>query len=133
MFKYASSEICWQASSKVDDSPNVLPRDVMVDDLVRSNEFLGMCFYHVLQTSRTDLITLDSPFISDESAALQGDEVGFERTWDALAKNNARGWCESSIHVVFQHLQALNLGIKVIPIDHPPFEGTLLLLIVSLS
>jgi hypothetical protein len=97
---------------------------------------LGCVFYHVLQTSRTDLITLDSPFISesnDEPPAPQGDAVGFERIWDALAKNNARGWCESSIHVVFQHLQALNLGIKVTPVDHPPFEGTLLFLIVSVS
>ncbi|KAI0797604.1 ARM repeat-containing protein [Abortiporus biennis] len=82
--------------------------------------------------SRVDLITLDSPFISEPplmtsiSSLIEPD---FEKVWDELANANARGWCESPIDVMVRKLQGMQRQMRVTPADQPPYQGDLKIMI----
>jgi AP-4 complex subunit epsilon-1 len=72
-------------------------------------------------------MTFDSPFITDplEVPSPSGTGSDFESIWNALAKSNARGWCELSVDAAIRRLQGQELSLKATPIDQPPFEGVL--------
>lgn len=83
-----------------------------------------------LQASRVDLIAFDSPFLTDppgpSSIASSVIEPDFEKLWDALAKGNSRGWCESAIEEVVRRLQGMkDRRMTVKPADQSPFQGML--------
>ncbi|KII92127.1 hypothetical protein PLICRDRAFT_122418 [Plicaturopsis crispa FD-325 SS-3] len=84
---------------------------------------------------RADLMSFDSPFISDPPvsfssyAAAEPNPVDFKATWNSLEGSNARGWCEASIGSVLERLQGSQFTLQVIAADRPPFEGELKVLI----
>ncbi|KAI0362383.1 ARM repeat-containing protein [Trametes cingulata] len=81
------------------------------------------------ETSGTDLIALDSPFISEPAPSIASTlsiaEHDFEATWESLESSTARGWCEASIDAILRRLQGLQRHLKVTERDRPPFEGDL--------
>ncbi|KAJ3492134.1 hypothetical protein NLI96_g234 [Meripilus lineatus] len=88
--------------------------------------------------SRVDLIAFDSPFLTDppgpSSIASSVIEPDFEKLWDALAKGNSRGWCESAIEEVVRRLQGMkDRRMTVKPADQSPFQGDLKILIYTSS
>ncbi|THH15512.1 hypothetical protein EW146_g4974 [Bondarzewia mesenterica] len=100
-----------------------------------------------LMGSRIDLISLDSPFISDPTVSLdhalaqpgfrtstaedepERPEHDFEGSWNALKKYEARGWCEVPTDSVIRRLQGLQYRMVVLSADQPPFEGELKVLL----
>lgn len=83
-----------------------------------------------LQTGRADLITLDSPFIADpldqiihEDSSASSQTLDFESVWNSLENSNSRGWCERSSDDIVRLLQKLQLKLRVISTDQPPFNG----------
>jgi AP-4 complex subunit epsilon-1 len=70
-----------------------------------------------------DLITLDSPFISDPTESPHESDREFKDVWDGLQSNVARGWCESSVDTVVQRLRSPKLEARVIASHLLPFEG----------
>ncbi|TFK44520.1 armadillo-type protein [Crucibulum laeve] len=83
-------------------------------------------------SSRMDLITLDSPFISDplggdtEKSKKDGTHApDFEKIWDSLADSSgARGWYSDSIDTMVRRLQGLDRHrLQVISAGDPPFMG----------
>ncbi|EAU91314.2 hypothetical protein CC1G_07349 [Coprinopsis cinerea okayama7 len=78
---------------------------------------------------RSDLISLDSPFVSESDT--QGDDLSvseeFEGKWNGLGDDQgARGWCGTSVTAVLRRLQQLNgFRLKLLPGDIPPFFGEL--------
>lgn len=49
----------------------------------------------------------------------------FQATWETLEQSNSRGWCEMSVDNVVRILQALQLRLRVISTEEPPFQGEL--------
>ncbi|PCH37830.1 ARM repeat-containing protein [Wolfiporia cocos MD-104 SS10] len=83
--------------------------------------------------TRVDLITLDSPFVSEPvvsaSQALRSPEV--ESIWNRLERYNSRGWCELSVDAALERLQD-NFGqIRTLRADEDPFKGELKIVITS--
>ncbi|KAG6920089.1 hypothetical protein DXG01_010157 [Tephrocybe rancida] len=80
--------------------------------------------------SRVDLITLDSPFVSDPSE-VSGSEIDagieFERLWNSsMDDGDLRGWFNGSVAVAIERLQGLSLiSLRVISVDLPPYPGDL--------
>ena len=73
----------------------------------------------IRQEDRMDLISLNSPFISD-----QPEDTSFEAIWDVNEDNEVRGWQRSSIDHVVRRLQRMGfLRLRVISPDDPPFPG----------
>ncbi|GJE90878.1 hypothetical protein PsYK624_070220 [Phanerochaete sordida] len=90
----------------------------------------------LLPVPETDLIALESPFISDPPAVSQSQassvaEEDFEAAWDRLQHGNLRGWCDSPIDVVVRRLQSLQRKMRVTPADEAPFQGDLKIFIPS--
>ncbi|KAI0062104.1 ARM repeat-containing protein [Artomyces pyxidatus] len=84
--------------------------------------------------SKLDLISLDSPFMSEPPTALEElDELDhdFESSWNSLDKFSARGWCEMSMDAVVRRLQGLQFKIVVLSSDQLPFQGELKVLLSS--
>ncbi|EDR09136.1 uncharacterized protein LACBIDRAFT_296456 [Laccaria bicolor S238N-H82] len=73
--------------------------------------------------SREDLITLDSPFVSDAQGGTDG--AGFAEEWDSLAKSvNARGWCSETVDEVTRQLGEMEgCEVKVVGGSMLPFIG----------
>ncbi|KAI6125691.1 armadillo-type protein [Pisolithus croceorrhizus] len=71
--------------------------------------------------SRADLIALDSPFIADHVDTRP--EPDFEERWNSMQNSNLRGWCEASTDTIVGVLQTLQVYMRIIPVDQPPFEG----------
>lgn len=78
-------------------------------------------------TSRVDLIALDSPFIADHVDTRP--EPDFEERWNSMQNSNLRGWCEASTDTIVGVLQTLQLYMRVIAVDQPPFEGEVKVLV----
>jgi len=74
---------------------------------------------------------LDSPFIADppdpivHGHSATSQTIDFESIWSSLEDSNSRGWCERSSDDVVRHLQKLQLNLRVISADQPPFKGEL--------
>ncbi|KAH9945906.1 ARM repeat-containing protein [Epithele typhae] len=89
----------------------------------------------ILEGGAADLITLDSPFMSEpvalsiSSAMSSVIEQDFEATWNALSDSVMRGWCESSMDTMLRRLQGLGHTLRVTERDRPPFEGDLKIVI----
>ncbi|KDR75335.1 hypothetical protein GALMADRAFT_140851 [Galerina marginata CBS 339.88] len=90
------------------------------------------------ETSRVDLINLESPYPTDMSTPLEssdtlGDHQNFEDLWTSFqVPCDLRGWCNASIDTLLRRLQRLdNLHLRVISADLPPFIGELKILIDS--
>ncbi|KAI6032934.1 armadillo-type protein [Pisolithus orientalis] len=77
--------------------------------------------------SRVDLIALDSPFIADHVNTRP--EPDFEERWNSMQNSNLRGWCEASTDTILEVLRTLQLYMRVIAIDQPPFEGEVKVLV----
>jgi len=75
----------------------------------------------------SDLIALDSPFISDPTAPGNEPEQlsDFRSSWDAYESSNSRGWCEISVDNVVRRLQAMKFKLQVTASDETPFPGEL--------
>jgi hypothetical protein len=99
--------------------------NVHTEDLVCKRMSCNKHITDYFQTSRVDLMTFDSPFITDplEVPAQSETDLNFESTWNALGKCNSRGWSELPIDDVVHRLQGQGLKLKVITVDRPPFEG----------
>ncbi|KAI6000552.1 armadillo-type protein [Pisolithus albus] len=78
-------------------------------------------------TSRVSLIALDSPFIADHVDTRP--EPNFEERWNSMQNSNLRGWCEASTDTIVGVLQTLQLYMRVIAADQPPFEGEVKVLV----
>lgn len=78
-------------------------------------------------TSRVNLIALDSPFIADHVDTRP--EPNFEERWNSMQNSNLRGWCEASTDTIVGVLQTLQLYMRVIAADQPPFEGEVKVLV----
>ncbi|KAI0003205.1 armadillo-type protein [Russula compacta] len=86
-----------------------------------------------LLSPRADLISLDTPFITEpqpgEVRAPEEDEQNhdFASVWDAASAFSARGWCDGTLDAVVRRLQGLGFprGLAVLPADQPPFQGEL--------
>jgi AP-4 complex subunit epsilon-1 len=84
-----------------------------------------------LQADRADLINLDSPFIADPDPVVHEEQdaasqsIDFESIWSNLDDSNSRGWCERSSDDVVRLLQKLQLKLRVISSDQPPFNGSI--------
>lgn len=79
------------------------------------------------QTSRIDLMTFDSPFISDppdSNSNVSGVALDFEGTWNAQEGYNSRGWCDVSIDTLVRQLQGFHHRLQVTAVGLPPFEGS---------
>jgi AP-4 complex subunit epsilon-1 len=79
------------------------------------------------KASHIDLMTFDSPFISDPLEASPSLDTGldFESTWNMPEASNYRGWCDASVAVIMDRLRKVQeLRLKVTPTDSPPFSGT---------
>lgn len=88
--------------------------------------------HELLQAERADLITLDSPFIADPLDPVEREDqdtlsqsIDFESIWNNLENSNSRGWCERSSDDVVRLLQKLQLKLRVISSDQPPFKGSI--------
>ncbi|KAF5325623.1 hypothetical protein D9611_000102 [Ephemerocybe angulata] len=77
--------------------------------------------------SSTDLISLDSPFVTEGTAEEESVSDEFERIWNTLPDGQGgRGWCDGSVEVVLRRLQCLDgMRVRVAPSHMPPFEGEL--------
>ena len=74
---------------------------------------------NIQQEDRIDLISLNSPFVSD-----QPEDTGFEAIWDVNEDSEVRGWQRSSIDHAVRRLQRMRfLRLRVISPDDPPFRG----------
>lgn len=90
---------------------------------------LILAVHHVILTcefykgSREDLITLDSPFVSDAQGGTDG--AGFAEEWNSLANSvNARGWCSETVDEVTRQLGEMEgCEMKVVGGDMLPFIG----------
>jgi len=83
-----------------------------------------------------DLISLDSPFITESLDALnehEGVELDFENSWNALEQYASRGWCEEPVDSVARRLQVLQFSTAVISADQRPFLGALSPLLVAID
>ncbi|KAF5370844.1 hypothetical protein D9758_002115 [Tetrapyrgos nigripes] len=86
-------------------------------------------------TIRNDLISLDSPFVSDplqspggSSIERLGDDIiNFEDMWHSLeGGDNARGWYNDSMDKAVRRLQMMvDMKVQVIESSLPPFIGEL--------
>lgn len=74
------------------------------------------------QTSRIDLIALDSPFIADPAKGVSVDS-DFKAVWDSMKSASVRGWCEAPLDMIVRLLQSLQYRMRVIATDQFPFEG----------
>ncbi|KAF9647646.1 ARM repeat-containing protein [Thelephora ganbajun] len=88
---------------------------------------------------RADLIALDSPFIADlpdpiarEDPGTSSQSIDFESIWNSSGSSNSRGWCEQSSDDTVRLLQKLQLRLRVISADQPPFKGELKIVAVKL-
>ncbi|KAI0737673.1 hypothetical protein BC629DRAFT_1300621 [Irpex lacteus] len=85
--------------------------------------------------SKSDLIALDSPFLTEPPSAPAVSvtssvaELDFEGVWNKLHGANLRGWCDSPIDVVVRRLQSIQRRMRVTAADQPPFQGDLKILI----
>ncbi|CAL1705101.1 unnamed protein product [Somion occarium] len=76
--------------------------------------------------SQADLISLDSPFVSEPITSICSFlEPDFETVWNSLASSNTRGWYDSPMDVLVRKLQSLQKPLRVTPADQPPFIGDL--------
>jgi len=89
---------------------------------------------------RADLIALDSPFIADppdpsirDDPSTSSQSIDFESIWNSLESCNSRGWCERSSDDVVRLLQKLQLRLRVVSADQPPFKGELKIVVVKPS
>lgn len=79
-----------------------------------------------IQLTRADLISLDSPFITDPPEIQSEVDLDFESIWNGLEGSDMRGWCEVPMDAVLRRLQHLQHRLSVTPVDQPPFESTYL-------
>jgi AP-4 complex subunit epsilon-1 len=85
------------------------------------------------KASHVDLMTFDSPFISDPLEASPSLDTGldFDSTWNMPEASNYRGWCDASVAIIMHRLRkAQELRLQVIPTDCAPFAGTCMPLFV---
>ncbi|KAG6844408.1 hypothetical protein H0H87_007063 [Tephrocybe sp. NHM501043] len=81
--------------------------------------------------SRVDLITLDSPFVSDPSDVEIGDEANFDGVWNSSNDGDVRGWFNGSVAVAVKRLQTLeHVRLRVISVDLPPYLGDLKVIVL---
>ncbi|KAI0780693.1 ARM repeat-containing protein [Trametes elegans] len=85
------------------------------------------------EPSGTDLIALDSPFMSEPAPSIASTlsiaDHDFETTWNSFEGSPSRGWCEASIDTVLRRLQSLQRRLLVTERDRPPFDGDLKIVI----
>ncbi|KAG5731000.1 AP-4 complex subunit epsilon [Termitomyces sp. T112] len=79
--------------------------------------------------SRVDLISLDSPFVSETTDILLRSETrtegDFESLWNSEG-GDARGWFNGSVGVAVERMRNLeHTRLKVFPADLPPYLGDL--------
>ncbi|KAJ8076998.1 hypothetical protein PM082_001421 [Marasmius tenuissimus] len=82
------------------------------------------------ETGKTDLIALDSPFISDPRAKQNND---IEQLWNGLDQSNSsRGWYEGPIREVVARVKNVSdMGAEVIDASIPPFEGEVKIILTA--
>jgi len=102
-------------------------------------------------TKKVDLITLDSPFLSEPmlrtaSSSSQGEgsgatsfaslpETNFDVIWaeSEASGNSTRGWLDAPLDSAVLRLQGIGMHIDVVPIDDAPFVGELKVIIKAES
>ncbi|TEB37502.1 ARM repeat-containing protein [Coprinellus micaceus] len=99
---------------------------------------------------KSDLISLDSPFVTDATIGASGGSEGgednissdeFEKIWNELPegeRGSQRGWCDGSVGEIARRLQGLGNGhddedmrVRVAPVDVPPFVGELKVMVIA--
>ncbi|KAG6862341.1 hypothetical protein C0995_016039 [Termitomyces sp. Mi166 len=77
-----------------------------------------------VQASRVDLISLDSPFVSESTRSEGRSEEDFESLWDSMEDGDARGWFNGSVGVAVERMRSLRpVRLKLVPVDLPPYLG----------
>jgi len=122
-------------------SPNPKPESINLRVRVLYMMDFDSRAHFMIQSPRTDLISLESPFIAEPRAGdVTTSEAGdhdenqdFAGVWDAATAFSARGWCDGTLDAVVRRLQGLGFprGLSVLPADQPPFEGDLKVLILG--